>query len=64
PWNPNGSIHNIAGICNGMGNVLGLMPHPERAFYKYQHPEYSINGGKNYGKNLFRGIINYLEKNF
>ncbi|MEM0291570.1 MAG: hypothetical protein QXG60_06650 [Thermoplasmata archaeon] len=47
-----------------MGNVLGLMPHPERAFYKYQHPEYSINGGKNYGKNLFRGIINYLEKNF
>ncbi len=29
--NPNGSIHNIAGICNRAGNVLGLMPHPERA---------------------------------
>lgn len=29
--NPNGSLHNIAGICNRQGNVLGLMPHPERA---------------------------------
>jgi len=29
--NPNGSIDNIAGICNPEGNVVGLMPHPERA---------------------------------
>ncbi len=29
--NPNGSWHNIAGITNGRGNVLGMMPHPERA---------------------------------
>jgi phosphoribosylformylglycinamidine synthase subunit PurQ / glutaminase len=29
--NPNGSIHNIAGICNERRNVVGLMPHPERA---------------------------------
>lgn len=29
--NPNGSIHNIAGICNEARNVVGLMPHPERA---------------------------------
>ena len=29
--NPNGSLNNIAGICNRAGNVLGLMPHPERA---------------------------------
>jgi phosphoribosylformylglycinamidine synthase len=29
--NPNGSIHNIAGIMNERGNVLGMMPHPERA---------------------------------
>ena len=28
--NPNGSIHNIAGIVNEQGNVMGLMPHPER----------------------------------
>ena len=30
--NPNGSIHNIAGICNEQGNVVGLMPHPDRVF--------------------------------
>jgi phosphoribosylformylglycinamidine synthase subunit PurQ / glutaminase len=29
--NPNGSLHHIAGICNRQGNVLGMMPHPERA---------------------------------
>jgi phosphoribosylformylglycinamidine synthase I len=29
--NPNGSVGNIAGICNRAGNVLGMMPHPERA---------------------------------
>ncbi|HIE17495.1 MAG TPA: phosphoribosylformylglycinamidine synthase subunit PurQ [Dehalococcoidia bacterium] len=29
--NPNGSLHNIAGITNKRGNVLGMMPHPERA---------------------------------
>lgn len=29
--NPNGSVNDIAGICNERGNVLGMMPHPERA---------------------------------
>ena len=29
--NPNGSVHNIAGICSERRNVVGLMPHPERA---------------------------------
>ena len=29
--NPNGSVNNIAGICNAARNVVGLMPHPERA---------------------------------
>ena len=29
--NPNGSVHNIAGVCNARRNVVGLMPHPERA---------------------------------
>tara|TARA_B100001094_G_C18002789_1_gene706088 strand:- start:53 stop:670 length:618 start_codon:yes stop_codon:yes gene_type:complete len=32
---PNGSLHAIAGIYNNEGNVLGLMPHPERAFEEY-----------------------------
>lgn len=30
--NPNGSLNNIAGLCNKAGNVLGMMPHPDRAF--------------------------------
>jgi len=30
-WNPNGSLHHIAGICNERRNVVGMMPHPERA---------------------------------
>ena len=29
--NPNGSVENIAGVANSKGNVLGMMPHPERA---------------------------------
>lgn len=33
--NPNGSIDDIAGICNERGNVLGMMPHPERAVHKW-----------------------------
>jgi phosphoribosylformylglycinamidine synthase subunit PurQ / glutaminase len=30
-WNPNGSVRDIAGVCNAEGNVVGLMPHPEHA---------------------------------
>jgi len=33
--NPNGSIANIAGVCNERGNVVGLMPHPERAYDRF-----------------------------
>ena len=36
PWNPNGSVHDIAGITNAEGNVFGLMPHPERSFFPEQ----------------------------
>ncbi|MFW9972428.1 MAG: phosphoribosylformylglycinamidine synthase subunit PurQ, partial [Candidatus Odinarchaeota archaeon] len=44
PWNPNGSISNIAGICNNLGTVFGMMPHPERTFYKHQHPDWTRAG--------------------
>jgi phosphoribosylformylglycinamidine synthase len=36
--NPNGSMNDIAGICNAEGNVFGLMPHPEKFVSKYTHP--------------------------
>ncbi|MBN1164222.1 MAG: phosphoribosylformylglycinamidine synthase I [Candidatus Krumholzibacteriota bacterium] len=39
PVNPNGSMENIAGVCNREGNVLALMPHPERATWLRQVPE-------------------------
>jgi phosphoribosylformylglycinamidine synthase I len=41
PKNPNGSQANVAGICNKMGNVVGLMPHPERFVSRYQHPNWT-----------------------
>jgi len=38
--NPNGSVDGIAGICNVQGNVVGLMPHPERHVSRTQHPNW------------------------
>ncbi len=38
PINPNGSTENLAGIMNPAGNVLAMMPHPERAFWLWQVP--------------------------
>ena len=43
PDNPNGSIMDIAGICNEKGNVLGLMPHPERFVHRLQAPSWTRN---------------------
>ncbi|GHO85393.1 phosphoribosylformylglycinamidine cyclo-ligase [Dictyobacter formicarum] len=39
PDNPNGSLGNVAGVCNIQGNVFGLMPHPERYVNTLQHPQ-------------------------
>ncbi len=38
PVNPNGSVFGAAALCNAAGNVLALMPHPERASWWWQHP--------------------------
>jgi len=38
--NPNGSLADVAGICDGTGLVLGLMPHPENHVVARQHPQY------------------------
>lgn len=40
PANPNGSARAIAGICSKSGQVLGLMPHPERNLRPFHHPEW------------------------
>ena len=48
-FNPNGSIKNIAGVCNKEKNVFGMMPHPERCSEK-------LLGGEN-GIKFFRSIF-------
>ena len=47
----NGSVQNIAGIYNDEGNVLGIMPHPERAFKGYHHSEDGIEIVKQFMEN-------------
>ncbi len=44
PWNPNGSPGDIAGVTNPRGNVFGVMPHPERSFYRNLHPDWTRTG--------------------
>jgi len=65
PQNPNGSLSDIAGICNPEGNVLGLMPHPERATTTLLYPEWTRNKiEEGDGLALFRGMLAYIEKDF
>lgn len=40
PENPNGSIANIAGLCDRSGRLMGMMPHPERGLYSFNEPEF------------------------
>lgn len=65
PTNPNGSFHDIAGICNPEGTVFGLMPHPERAFYWWQQPDWTRQTHMSEygdGKLIFESMLDYLEK--
>jgi phosphoribosylformylglycinamidine synthase len=67
PWNPNGSPQNIAGICNRKGNVFGMMPHPERVFFRHQHPDWTRKGGPNGpgdGRAIFESVLEYICKRF
>jgi len=57
PWNPNGSLQDIAGMCNPQGNVMGMMPHPERAFYTWQQPDW----GEACGRAIFESIVDYIQ---
>ncbi len=50
--NPNGARSHIAGICNEKGNVLGMMPHPERACEELL--------GSNDGRDIFRSLTNTI----
>jgi phosphoribosylformylglycinamidine synthase I len=74
PENPNGSLLDIAGICDATGRVLGLMPHPEAYISSYQHPTWTREKekwrrrGEPYpeqegpGLVLFRNAVRYLKE--
>jgi len=62
PANPNGSILDIAGICNPQGNVLGLMPHPENHIYPHQHPQWTRGMKGNSGLALFENGVKYASQ--
>lgn len=59
PINPNGSMLDIAGICNAQGNVLGLMPHPENHIRAWQHPRHTRGETGGSGLALFENGVKY-----
>lgn len=65
PWNPNGSAGDIAGLTNPAGNVFGLMPHPERAFFRDQAPDWSRDGlprGYGDGHRFLESVLRFAEQ--
>jgi len=62
PDNPNGSVDDIAGICDGTGLVFGLMPHPERHVDATQHPAWTRRGtgGEGGGLAVFRNAVAHV----
>ncbi|UCH57730.1 MAG: phosphoribosylformylglycinamidine synthase I [Candidatus Bathyarchaeota archaeon] len=67
PENPNGAFHDIAGICNPEGNVVGLMPHPERAYFGYLMPQWSREEQPSEygdGRYFFESVVRYVERKF
>ncbi len=65
PINPNGSVDSIAGLTDGTGRVLGLMPHPERFVRRTQHPHWSRLGRDldPDGIKIFRNAVRYVRDN-
>jgi phosphoribosylformylglycinamidine synthase I len=59
PSNPNGSLLDIAGICNPAGNVLGLMPHPENHIHTWQHPRHTRGERNGSGLKLFENGVKH-----
>ncbi|MBN1191341.1 MAG: phosphoribosylformylglycinamidine synthase I [Dehalococcoidales bacterium] len=52
PYNPNGSMNNIAGICDPTGRIFALMPHPERHVRFSQHPQWTRKKSCDFGDGL------------
>jgi phosphoribosylformylglycinamidine synthase I len=67
PSNPNGAFYDIAGICDPSGTIFGLMPHPERAYFGWQLPDWTKKETMpafSDGKLIFDSVAEYLTKKF
>ena len=71
PLSPNGSMRNIAGICDASGLVFGLMPHPEAIYARWLHPEHTrhatsdtdgMDGWEGQGLQIFRNAVEYVNQ--
>ena len=72
PVNPNGSLKDIAGICDPTGRIFGLMPHPEAYNHFTNHPDWtrqkealirqgkSIETQEGYGIRIFKNAVEYI----
>jgi len=60
PHNPNGSVGNIAGICDSTGRIFALMPHPERYIRSTQHPQWTRGEAQEHGDG-FQIFLNAVE---
>ncbi len=62
PHNPNGSVDNIAGICDETGRVFGMMPHPEAFQHRTNHPAWTREKlpEEGAGVAIFRNAVEYL----
>jgi phosphoribosylformylglycinamidine synthase len=64
PVNPNGSVEAIAGLTDGTGRVLGLMPHPERFVRRTQHPRWTRSDNVDSdGMTIFTNAVRYVSEN-
>lgn len=74
PLNPNGSVNDIAGICDPTGRVFGLMPHPEAYNHVTNHPDWtreaqklkregrSVDPEQTIGIQLFKNGVDYIKE--
>jgi len=65
PFNPNGSVDDIAGICDPTGRVFGMMPHPEGYLYRENHPRWTREDlpAEGLGRQIFRNAVEHVRAN-
>lgn len=62
PFNPNGTTLNIAAISNKEGNIMAIMPHPERASYNWQLPDLIKSSNRANAIKIFESMKKYIKE--